>query len=443
MRWPPSLGGRLPPWRKRWLWALPLIGVVIGGAILAGRLFLPATAERRLAAALVEVGFPQAQVTVRHAGWGWLEAGVRLQPGLEADTALVTFTGLLPWGTPARLALTGVSVDAGLVDGQALGRLMDMPIDHVEIGAAQVVHGDWSVPLALNATLDRQGGESAPAGWQGQAVLEPGDGWPAFALTLRLSKTQNGPALTVDPAPGAGPQLSGTLATSANTTTKADLTVKGLRVRDWPGPLAGHLTGQVVGWGDSARWTISATVDTPDAHLALDGTRPWVGDSRPGGLPAAPWGLVLKARGAGSWGGEGRLTLTGTAETGNGEGRTLALALSAEGVTAPQLPLMASFLSLTATATPQGDGAWTLALTGPAQAGGRLRDGQGTPVSLGWDPGADGHLAVTWRGGLGKERRGHADMQGAVVGRLGPASAPWSPAAPRTCAPSPTGTPVA
>ncbi|MEE3627189.1 hypothetical protein UCD39_24945 [Nitrospirillum sp. BR 11752] len=255
-------------------------------------------------------------------------------------------------------------------------------------------------------------------------MLEPGEGWPACALALNLSRTQNGLKLTVEPAPGAGPQVSGTVAAGGDNTTKADLTVTGLRVRDWPGPVAGHMTGQFVGRGDTARWTISAIVDTPDAHLTLEGARPWVGDQHPVGTAAAPWGVVVKAQGTGTpaaagWSGSGQLTLTGTAD-----GRALALALSTEGVTAPELPLMASFLSLTATATPRGDGAWTLALVGPAQAGGRLRDGQGTPVSLGWDPGADGHLAVTWRGGLGKERRGHVDVQGAVVGRLGPANAP-------------------
>ncbi|TWB37832.1 dicarboxylate transport [Nitrospirillum viridazoti] len=413
-RWPISKAG-LPPWGGRWLWGLVPLTLAIAGAILAGRLILPATAEQRLKAALVEAGFADAQVTVRHAGWGWLEAGVRLQPGLEADTALVTFAGLVPWGQPARLALTGVSLDAGHLDGQALARLTDLPIDHVDIGSAQLIHGDWSMPLALHATLDHQAGDGAEAGaWQGQAVMEPAAGWPALAVTVSLTKTADGPALRLTAAPGANPMVSGTLAAGPKGTAQAELTVTDLRVREWGGPISAHLAAQ----GGSDRWTVSATAETPDAHLALEGAKPWTG-MRGTGMPAAPWGLTLRARGAGTWSGEGLLTVAGT-----GEGGALAVTVAAEGMTAPELPLMAAFLNGGGNLTPEGDGAWRLDLTRAAQLGGRLRDGQGTPVSLGWDPGADGHLVMTWRGGWGKERRGHAEAQGALVGRLGPAATP-------------------
>ncbi|MEA1650619.1 YdbH domain-containing protein [Nitrospirillum sp. BR 11164] len=413
-RWPVPFKAGLPPWGARWLWGLVPLTLAIAGGILAGRLILPATAEQRLKAALVEAGFPDAQVTVRHAGWGWLEAGVRLQAGLEADTALVTFAGLVPWGRPARLALTGISLDAGHLDGQALARLTDLPIDHVDIGSAQLIHGDWSMPLALHAALDRTAGDAPAAGaWQGQAVMEPAAGWPALAVTVSLTQTADGPALRLAAAPGATPMVSGTLVAGPKGTVKAELTVTDLRVRDWGGPMSAHLAAQ----GDGDRWTVSATAETPDAHLALEGARPWIGMQ--GAMPAAPWGLTLRARGAGTWSGEGLLTVAGTAE-----GGTLAVTVAADGMTAPELPLMAAFLNAGGNLKPEGDGAWRLDLTRPAQVGGRLRDGQGTPVSLGWDPGADGHFAVTWRGGWGKERRGHAEARGALVGRLGPAATP-------------------
>ncbi|MEA1676567.1 hypothetical protein [Nitrospirillum sp. BR 11163] len=392
---------------------MPVI-LAITGMILAGRLILPGTAEQRLKAALAGAGFPDAQVTVRHAGWGWLEAGVRLQPGLEADTALVTFAGLLPWGEPARLALTGISLDMGHLNGPALTRLIDLPIDHVDIGSVQLIHRDWSLPLALHATLDHKTEDAAEVGaWQGQAVMEPAAGWPSLAVTINLAKTAAGPALRLDAAPGATPMVSATLVAGAKGTAKAEVTVKDLRVRDWPGPLSAHMAAQ----GDGGSWSVSATAETPNAHLALEGAEPWTGTQA--AMTTAPWGVTLRVRGAGDWTGEGLLTVAGAADAG-----TLAVTVTAEDLTAPELPLMAAFLNGGGTLKSEGDGAWHLDLTRPAQLGGRLRDGRGTPVSLGWDPGADGRFAVTWRGGWGKERRGHAEAQGALVGRLGPAATP-------------------
>ncbi|MBB6250494.1 intermembrane phospholipid transport protein YdbH family protein [Nitrospirillum iridis] len=392
----------MPPWGRRWLWVLVPVIIFIAGGVLSARLFLPETAERRLAYVLAAAGFPQAQVTVRHAGWGWLEAGVRLAPGVEADTVLINFAGLVPWGPPASVALTGVSLDADRGGGQILARLMALPIGHLEIGTARLTRGSWSVPLELHAALDRQG-----EGWRGQAVVVPGEGWPAMALTVGLTKTSAGVALSLETAANAVPAIRGTLVGGDGTAT-ADVTVKGLRVRDWPGPMAGHLVAH--GGGD--RWTVDATADTPNLHLVLGGARPWAGSQ------ATPWGFTLTARGAGDWAGTATLTMAAT------DDGALAVSVSAADMTAPDLPLMAGFLSGGGTLRPQGDGAWRLDLGGPAQAGGRLRDGQGTPLSLGWDPGADGHLVLDWRGGWGSERRGHADAQGALVGRLGPAAAP-------------------
>ncbi|MDE1147678.1 MAG: YdbH domain-containing protein [Azospirillaceae bacterium] len=388
---------------RRWLPAAVLVVAGLGGVALAGRLFLPGMAERRLVAALADAGYTQAQVTVRRAGWGWAEAGIRLAPGLEVETARLDFAGWLPWGDElASLALSNVNLDAARQGSTALARLSALPARRLELTGLQMAVGDWSLPLDLHAVLDHGDG----AGWRGHATLTPPSGLIPAALShgtlppLDVDVTVTDTGVRLD-----GAALSGTL-TLAGDGAKADVTAKGWHVADALGPLSGSLAWQ----GAPGRWSVTLTADTPSSHLSLDSGGPWMD----AGVTAAVWGLRAKVVGAGDWAGQGTLALNRPAP-----GAPLAFTLSANDATAAELPLMAAFLSLSGRLDGDADRGWRVDLAGPAQIGGRLRDGQGTPISLGWDPGADGHLGINWRDG-----RGHADLQGAVVGRWGPASAP-------------------